>query len=83
MQTKSEPEEDDDVELNLTLNDGSKHFKIDFKIYKLFDGVAHTGILLDMIPETVFIILYMKMVRKNICFIMRFILIRIKLILVK
>ena len=41
--TKSKPADDDDIELNTDVDDGSERFKIGFRIHKLFDGVAHIG----------------------------------------
>lgn len=43
--------EDEDVELNTDLDDGSKRFKIGFKIYKLFHGVAHTSTIAGYDPR--------------------------------
>ena len=43
--TKSKSANGDDVELNTDLDDESKRFEIGFKIHKLFDGVAHIGIV--------------------------------------
>ena len=43
--TKSKSANDDGVELNIDLDDGSKRFEIGFKFHKLFVGVAHIGIV--------------------------------------
>ena len=41
--TKLKAEDDEDVELNTDLNNGSKCFKTGFKIYRSFDGIIYTG----------------------------------------
>ena len=43
--------EDEDVKSNTDLDDGFKQFKIGFKIYKLFDGVAHIGTVIGYNPR--------------------------------
>ena len=47
--TKSKAEEDEEVELNTDLDDGSERFKVGFKIYKSFDGVAYNGTIVSWI----------------------------------
>ena len=42
-QTKSKADNDENVELNTDLDDGSERHKTVFKIYRAFDGIIYTG----------------------------------------